>query len=124
MTIQRFEDMTVWQDARKLSKDIYSLTKKGGFRKDFGLRDQIQRATVSVMSNIAEGFERDSNKEFIRFLTYSKGSVGEVRSLLYVAYDQEYISSIEFEKLKSDAIYISSQVANFIKYLRKRVRSK
>ncbi len=124
MTIQRFEDMNVWQDARNLSKNIYSLTKKSNFRKDFGLRDQIQRATVSVMSNIAEGFERDGNKEFIRFLSYSKGSVGEVRSLLYVAFDQEYITSNDFEKLKSDAVHISSQVANFIKYLRKRVRSK
>lgn len=87
------------------------------------MRDQIQRATVSIMSNIAEGYERDNNKEFIKFLGYSKGSVGEVRSLLYVALDQEYISEIEFNNLKESATNISTQIANFIKYLRKRVNT-
>ncbi len=123
MAIQRFEEMNVWQDARMLSKQIYKATKNKDFKRDFGLRDQIQRATVSVMSNIAEGYERDSNRECIRFLKYSKGSIGEVRSLLYVAFDQEYISMDEFAKLKSDAVNISTQIANFIKYLRKRLSS-
>ena len=121
MAIQRFEEMKVWQDARVLTKNIYSLTKNKYFIKDFGLRDQIQRATVSIMSNIAEGYERDNNKEFVKFLGYSKGSVGEVRSLLYVAFDQEYISEIEFNNLKESATNISTQIANFMKYLRKRV---
>ena len=79
MAIQRFEEMKVWQESRILSKRIYTITKNKDFRRDLGLRDQIQRASVSVMSNIAEGYERDSNKELIRFLNYSKGSVGEVR---------------------------------------------
>lgn len=116
--------MKVWQDSRVLSKRIYTITKNKDFRRDFGLRDQIQRASVSVMSNIAEGYERDSNKELIRFLNYSKGSVGEVRSLLYVALDQEYISDKQFEELKDDAVSISTQIANFIKYLKKRVYGK
>ncbi|HAP36002.1 MAG TPA: four helix bundle protein [Bacteroidetes bacterium] len=120
MAIQRFEEMKVWQDARILTKNIYSLTQNKYFNKDFGLRDQIQRAAVSIMSNIAEGYERDSNKEFVKFLGYSKGSVGEVRSLLYVALDQEYISEMEFNNLKESATNISTQIANFIKYLRKR----
>ena len=112
MAIQRFEEMKVWQDARILSKQVYKTTKTKDFRKDFSLRDQIQRASVSVMSNIAEGYERDSNKEMIRFLNYSKGSVGEVRSLLYVALDQEYISDKQFVELKDDAVLISTQIAN------------
>ncbi len=124
MAIQRFEEMNVWQDSRVLSKRIYTITKNKDFRRDFGLRDQIQRASVSVMSNIAEGYERDSNKELIRFLNYSKGSVGEVRSLLYVALDQEYISDKQFEELKDYAVSISTQIANFIKYLKKRVSGK
>ncbi|NUN70763.1 MAG: four helix bundle protein [Bacteroidetes bacterium] len=121
MPIQRFEEMKVWQDSRKLSQQIYSITKSKDFIRDFGLRDQIQRASVSVMSNIAEGYERDSNRELIRFLIYSKGSVGEIRSLLYVAFDQEYITKDQFNELKDAATLISIQVANFIKYLQKRV---
>ncbi len=113
MVIQKFEDMKVWQDARVLTKKIYSLTQKKNFRKDYSLRDQIQRSSVSIMSNIAEGYERDNNKEFIKFLGYSKGSVGEVRSLLYVALDQEYISDSEFDSHKEMAINISTQIANF-----------
>jgi four helix bundle protein len=121
MALQRFEEMKVWQDARVLSKQIYGITRNKEFKRDFGLRDQIQRASVSIMSNIAEGYERDSNRELIRFLNYSKGSVGEVRSLLYVAVDQEYITDKQFEELKDAATSISIQIANFIKYLRKRV---
>ncbi len=99
------------------------MTKNKYFIKDFGLRDQIQRAAVSIMSNIAEEYERDNNKEFIKFLGYSKGSVGEVRSLLYVALDQAYISETDFNNFKESAINISTQIANFIKYLRKRVNT-
>lgn len=121
MAIQRFEEMKVWRDSRVLSKQIYSITKNNNFKRDFGLRDQIQRASVSVMSNIAEGYERDSNKDLIRFLNYSKGSIGEVRSLLYVALDQEYITEKQFEEFKDDAVSIATQIANFIKYLKKRI---
>jgi len=85
--IEIFEDLKVWKSSRVLVKTIYNLTSYALFSKDYGLKDQIQRASVSIMTNIAEGFERDNNKEFIRFLLYSKGSAGEVRSLLYVAKD-------------------------------------
>ena len=81
-TIYKFEDMEVWQNARSLTKKIYICSSNGKFSKDFGLRDQIRRASVSIMSNIAEGFERGSNKEFIQFLFIAKGSAGEVRSQL------------------------------------------
>ena len=123
MAIQRFEEMKVWQDARILTKSIYTITQKRLFKIDFGLRDQIQRASVSIISNIAEGYERDNNKEFVKFLGYSKGSVGEVRSLLYGALDQAYITEGEFNINKEMAINISSQIANFIKYLKKRVKA-
>ena len=121
MAIQKFEDMKVWQDARILTKSIYIVTQKRNFNRDYGLRDQIQRASVSIMSNIAEGYERDNNKEFIKFLGYSKGSVGEVRNLLYVALDQTYVSESEFSTYKEIATNISTQIANFIKYLKKRI---
>jgi four helix bundle protein len=86
-TIRRFEDLNVWQKARDLSKVIYLKSIKGSFSKDFALKDQINAASGSVMDNIAEGFERDGRLEFIQFLSYSKGSAGEVRSQLYRAYD-------------------------------------
>ncbi len=120
MTIKHFEEMSVWQDARKAVNLIFSITTKGKFKQDYPLRDQIQRASVSVMSNIAEGYERDSNNEFIKFLGYSKGSIGEVRSLLYVALDRMYIDESTFKLLYDSSINISTQLANFIKYLKQR----
>ncbi len=120
MTIKRFEEMKVWQDARMLTKTIYEITAHRSFKRDIGLKAQIQRASVSVMSNIAEGYERDNNKELVRFLFYSKGSIGEVRSLLCVASDLAYISDTEFQRTRETAIAISAQIANFIKYLRRR----
>lgn len=122
MLIKRFEDMKVWQDARILTKNIYDASNVGKFSKDFGLRDQIQRSSVSTMSNIVEGYERDNNKEFIKFLGYSKGSVGEVRSLLYVALDQGYLIEEKFNYLRDECINISQQISNFGKYLRKATR--
>ncbi len=101
MKIEKFEDIKAWKEARILTKLIYTLTRKDLFKKDYGLKDQIQRASVSIMNNIAEGFERQSNSEFIRFLYYSKGSAGEVRSLIYIALDNEYITKIEFENLSN-----------------------
>ena len=91
MEVKNFEDLEIWKDARRLTKAIYRMTKDGGFAKDFALRDQIRRAAVSVMSNIAEGFERGGNQEFIQFLHVAKASCGEVRSHLYVALDQSYV---------------------------------
>lgn len=118
MKVKRFEDLQVWQDSRSFVKSVYELTSSLNFSKDFGLKDQIQRASVSIMNNISEGFERDSNKEFIKFLGYSKGSAGEVRSMLYIALDLKYITNEEFEIAYTQAVNIITQLANFIKYLR------
>lgn len=115
--IEKFEDIIAWQKARRLTKDIYKSAKTGAFSKDFGLRDQIQRASVSSMANIAEGFERGGDKEFIQFLSNSKGSCGEVRSHLYVALDQEYITQTVFDLLYNGSIEVSRLVSGFMGYL-------
>ncbi len=118
--IERFEDIEAWQNARELVKQVYQVTRKAGFARDFGLRDQIQRAAVSVMSNIAEGFERGSNKEFTQFLFIARGSAGEVHSLAYAARgDLEYLDDTEFRTLSEAAATVSRQVASFIHYLKK-----
>jgi four helix bundle protein len=116
--IERFEDILAWQKARMLTKDIYALTKLGAFARDFGLKDQIQRASVSTMANIAEGFERGGDKEFAQFLSNSKGSCGEVKSHLYVALDQGYIPSAGFDKLYASADEVGKLVFGFMTYLR------
>jgi len=97
MAVKRFEELIVWQRAKELTRLIYASTRNGAFQKDYGLKDQIQRAAVSVMSNIAEGFGRGGNKEFIQFLFVAKGSLSEVQSLLHVATDQDYIDSAKFQ---------------------------
>ncbi|MCX6844511.1 MAG: four helix bundle protein [candidate division WOR-3 bacterium] len=117
--IERFEDIEAWKNARELVKQVYQVTRKAGFARDFGLRDQIQRAAVSVMSNIAEGFERGSNKEFKQFLFIARGSAGEVRSLAYAARDLEYLDDPEFRVISDAATTVSKQVASFIHYLQK-----
>ena len=118
MKAKSFEDLKIWQDSRDFVKSIYELTSSNKFAKDFGFKDQIQRAAVSIMNNIAEGFERNNNKEFIIFLKYSKGSAGEIRSMLYVALDLDYIDESTFEKYYTSAINIITQISNFIKYLK------
>jgi four helix bundle protein len=118
MKATSFEDLKVLQDSREFVNSIYELTSTNEIKKDYGLKDQIQRAAVSIMNNIAEGFERINNREFIMFLKYSKGSAGEVRSMLYVALDLGYISRDSFEKNYNSAINIITQISNFIKYLR------
>jgi four helix bundle protein len=118
MKVKSFEDLQVWQDSRQFVKMIYELTSLNLFRKDFGLKDQIQRASVSIMNNISEGFERDSNREFVKFLGYAKGSAGEVRSMLFVALDLNYISGQLFETSYNKSIDIIKQISNFKKYLR------
>jgi four helix bundle protein len=112
--MKNFEEIEVWQLSRKLVKDIYSTFSK---LKDYGFKDQICRAAISVINNIAEGHERSSNKEFIRFLTIAKGSSGEVRSMLYVASDLNYIDKEKFELLLQKCKSISKQLGGFIKYL-------
>jgi four helix bundle protein len=116
--IKKFEDIESWKRARKLTKDIYTVTAQGKFLRDFGLKDQIRRATVSILSNIAEGFERGGDKEFLQFLAIAKGSSGEVRAQLYVALDLEYISSEQFEALALAATEVSQLLSGFMKYLR------
>jgi len=103
MQIRRFEDLIAWQKARELTKNVYLLTATERFSRDFGLRDQIQRAAVSIMSNIAEGFERGGKAEFHQFLVIAKGSCAEVRSQLYVALDVGYITNEQFEKTRAQA---------------------
>ena len=116
-TAKQFEDLGVWQDARVLVKDIYTASKHRAFYRDFGLRGQIRRAATSTMSNVVEGFKRGTRKEFIQFLNISKGSIGEVRSQLYVALDQEYLTEKEFNSLRNAATSLSRRLAKFIRYL-------
>lgn len=116
--IERFEDIEAWQMAREIVKEIYDLTSTGKFSYDYVLRDQIRRAAISISSNIAEGFERDGNREFAHFLTIAKGSCGEVRSQLYLAFDQEYISEENFNLMFTKLVRINKAISGFLKYLR------
>ena len=113
-----FEEIISWQKARELNKDIYNITNKNdSFSKDFGLRDQIRRSSISISSNIAEGFERETTKEFIRFLYIAKASSGEFRSQLYLAFDLNYINKDEFSKLNLKVNEVSKLLSGLIKYL-------
>jgi four helix bundle protein len=116
--IKKFEDIDSWKRARTLAKEIYDVTAREKFARDFGLKDQIRRAAVSILSNIAEGFERGSDKEFLYFLAVAKGSCGEARAQLYVALDQAYISSEQFQALSNVAAEVSQLISGFMKYLR------
>lgn len=111
--------MEIWKDSRNLVNQIYRITNQGTFAKDYGLRDQIRRASVSVMSNIAEGFERGGNRELIQFLAIAKGSCGEVRCQLYVACDQNYIGRKEAEELIDLHRKLSIMIYNFMEYLKR-----
>jgi four helix bundle protein len=115
--IDRFEDIKAWGMAKDLVVAVYRLSGQGKFCQDFGLRDQIRRAAVSVMSNIAEGFERGTKAEFVRFLRIAKGSCGEVRSQLHVALDLNYVNSQEFLLAKTKAEDLSKALSGFISYL-------
>ena len=115
--IERFEDLEAWKIAREVTKQVYKVSKNDLFIRDYGLRDQICRASVSTMSNIAEGFERDGDKEFVQFLSIAKGSSGEVRSQLYMALDQDYISENEFNFLYSKTTENSRVISGLMKYL-------
>ena len=118
-TINKFEDIVAWQKARKLSNEIYNITTNKPFTSDLSLKDQIQRSTGSIMDNIAEGFERGGNKEFIQFLCIAKGSNSEVRSQLYRALDQKYITNERFKILYDLSIEIGQLLGSFINYLKK-----
>lgn len=116
--IESFEDLEVWKLSMELCTDIYKLTNTELFSKDFGLKDQIRRCSVSVPSNISEGYERDGKNQFLYFLAISKGSCGELRTQLEIAYNLNYLDEFEFKKLKEKCISTSKQIGGFIKYLK------
>lgn len=116
-SIERFEDLEIWQLARELVREVYKLTRKKEFSKDYGLKDQIRRSSVSVMNNISEGFESRTTKRFINYLGHSKGSCGETRSVSYVALDCKYITESEFQILYDRCTKISRKTQKFISYL-------
>jgi len=117
MRIDRFEDIEAWRLARELTLKVYTLTKKEGFARDVGLKRQVQDAAGSSMHNIAEGFDSETNAEFIRFLRYAKRSCTEVQSELYVALDQQYIRKTEFQDVYNHAARTRAAIRGFIKYL-------
>ena len=118
MSAKYFEDLEVWKLSRELTNKIYNVSNDGRFAKDYGLRDQIRRAAVSIMSNIAERYERCGNQEFIQFLSIAKASCGEVRSQLYVVMDQGYMNKKECEQLIDNDRKLSIMINNFIEYLK------
>ena len=119
--IERFEEIEAWREARNLTQQIYHVTRRGAFNRDLGLRDQIQRATVSIMANIAEGFDGGSNREFIRYLGYALRSATEIQSHLYVALDQGYIDKERFRALYQLATNVKNLIHGFLRYLRSRI---
>ena len=116
-SINRFEDIKAWQRARELAQQVYAVSGKGTFRRDYGLKDQIRRAAGSVMHNIAEGFDAGSDKEFVRFLAYARRSATEVQSQLFLALDQAYITDDEFKQLTHLAEECKRAINGFIRYL-------
>jgi len=119
MKIERFEDLKIWQEARELSKRIFEITSISPFSSDFKFRDQIRASSGSVMDNIAEGFERDGNKEFVQFLSMAKGSCGEIRSQSYRAFDYQYINQEILDELISRTIQLSKKISSLMAYLKK-----
>jgi len=118
-TVERFEDLRVWQEAREIVGIVYKLTREFPSSERYGLSSQIQRAAVSTMSNVAEGFERGTTKGFIHFLYIAKGSNGEVRSQAYVALDLDYVSQSECDDLVQRCEKLSRRLYNFIDYLKR-----
>lgn len=119
-TINRFEDLEIWKEARRLAGEIHKITTETELKNDYRFKDQIKASSGSVMDNIAEGFERDGNIEFRQFLSIAKGSAGETRSQLYRVLDFGYIDETQFELLKRDYENLSGKVKNFITYLNKK----
>jgi four helix bundle protein len=116
--IEKFEDLKVWQEAVKIGVEVYNLTSKGVLARDYSTKDQIRRAAVSISNNIAEGFEYNNNGSFIRFLKYSKGSAGELRSNLLILKEAEIIRNEEYERLKMELLKVSKSIEALIKYLK------
>ena len=116
--IESFEDLMVWQKGMEIVKQVYLISREGELCRDFALRDQLRRAAISIPTNIAEGFERSSRKEYLSFLNYAKGSTGEVRSLLNVAAELGYLEPSKYEVLRQAVLELSRYLANQIKSLR------
>jgi len=119
MRITKFEDLNIWKLSLKITKLIYDISANKYFIKDFGLKDQIRRAAVSISSNIVEGFEKNNNNEFIRYLKIAKGSIGEVRNQLFISKEVNYISIIEFNNINKLLLDLANQTGSFISYLEK-----
>jgi len=118
-TITRFEDIEAWQIGRELKRKVYARSKVGEFARDFALKDQIRRAAISITANIAEGFERDGNREFGQFLSTSKGSCGELQDHLYTALDESYLTQAQFDELYQVAGETARKIGAFMSYLRR-----
>lgn len=116
-TVTKFEDLDVWKLSRDIANNIYAVTNKGALNKDYALRDQIRRSAIGISSNIAEGFESGTDKQFARYLKIAKGSAGECRAQLYVALDQQYLSQDEFSNLKEQLLRCSKKLSRLISYL-------
>lgn len=117
MKITKFEDLRIWKSALKIIRDVYDITSMPKFSRDFSLRDQLRRSAISMSSNIVEGFEKNNNNEFIRYLKISKGSIGETRNHIYIAFTVDYIDKNQFEKLNVQLQDLANQVGSFIHYL-------
>ena len=117
-TVERFEDLEAWRLARTLAGIIYRMSRQGAFARDFGFRDQIRRAAVSIVSNIAEGFERSSTNQFLAFLDIARGSCGEVRTQLHLALDLEYIDTNQFNEAFNTVIRVGKMISSLMQYLR------
>jgi four helix bundle protein len=123
-TVERFEDLDVWKRARELANLVYEFSNSGEFAHDFGLRDQLRRAAVSVMSNIAEGFESQTQATFIKYLGYAKASSGELRAQLYLALDRKYILPEQFKETSEIAVVCSKQITKLSQYLESQPNSR
>ncbi len=122
--IGSFEELEVWKVSMDLCTEIYRLTNSDFFSKDYGLKDQIRKSAISVPSNISEGFERDGNNQFLYFLAIAKGSCGELRTQLRIAYNLKYINEADFNTINESCVTTSKQLSGFIKYLKKYKESK
>jgi len=121
--IERFEDIKAWQEARELTRMVYAVSIRGAFAKDYRLRDQIQGSAISVMSNIAEGFDAQTDRQFVQFLGYARRSATELQSQLYTALDQNYITQEEFDQIYTQAKKTKGLIGGFIRYLEGRHRT-
>ncbi len=122
--IKQFEELDIWKEATSIAIEIYAASEQGKLKSDFGMKDQIRRAAMSISDNIAEGFEYENNTQFVRYLMYSKGSAGELRNKLYVLYRAEFIDKEFYGSMYNRLIELSKQISGFIKYLKQFEKNK